>query len=134
MLLLNEFPLAPSAPLVPTQLSAAMACGYILWLLQRSKALPWITQHTAGINALIRAVLSAAATLGITFTWQPSDHALIIGNLTAHTILHGLWHWFSQYAAAHGFEKLLFIVPTQNGQTVTSVASVTRPAEVPVSA
>ena len=105
--------LSPSAPLVPTQLSAAMACGYILFLLQKSKAVPWVTAHTAGINAAIRAVLSAAATLGITFQWLPADHALVIGNLSAAVILHGLWHWFSQYAAAQGFEKLLYVVPGQ---------------------
>jgi hypothetical protein len=105
--------LAPSAPLVPTQLSAAMACAYVLWLMQKTKALPWITRHTTGINAAVRAVLSAIATLGITIQWVPNAKQLIIGNLSMVGILYGLWHWFTQYAVAHGFEKLLYVIPGQ---------------------
>jgi hypothetical protein len=110
-MLLDTNTLTPAAPVVPTELSAAVACGYILWLMQRAKSLPWITQHTAAVNAIVRAVISGAATLGITFQWNSSAHSLTIENLTSTVIVHGLWHWFWQYAAAHGFEKLLSITP-----------------------
>ena len=98
---------APNAPIIPTQISASMACAYVLFLLQKLKSVPWVTTQTARINAIVRLVLSGIATLGVTIAWQGDAHQLVVGNLYASTILMGLWHWFTQYATAHGFEKLL---------------------------
>src|SRR5216684_1943631 len=104
----------PSSAVVPTQISAAMACGYILWLLQKAQSVPWVNQYTVKLNAFIRIVASGAATLGVTFAWSSSQHQLVIGNLTAGAVMMGLWHWFTQYAATHGFEKILNVAATNN--------------------
>lgn len=97
----------PDAAVVPTQISAAMVCGYLLYLLQKLKSVPWMSVQTEKLNAIIRVVLSGVATLGITIAWNGDAHQLVIGNLYATTILAGFWHWFTQYAATHGFEKIL---------------------------
>ena len=102
----------PASAVVPTQISAAMACGYILWLLQKAQNLPWVSQTTVKLNALIRLVAAGASTIGISIAWQGDTHQLVIGNLTAAVILHGLWHVFTQYAATHGFEKILNVIPS----------------------
>src|SRR5580698_1749621 len=124
----------PSSAVVPTQLSAAMACGYILWLLQKAQSIPWISQVTVKLNALIRLVAAVASTIGISIAWQKDTHSLIIGNLTAGVIMSGLWHVFTQYAASHGFEKVLNVLPSTSvakGQTST-VVPITKPAEAKV--
>lgn len=102
----------PSSAVVPTQISAAMACGYILWLLQKAQTVPWVSQTTVRLNALIRLIAASASTIGISIAWEPTNHQLIIGNLTLAVILHGLWHVFTQYAATHGFEKILNVIPS----------------------
>lgn len=105
---------APASAVVPTQLSAAMACGYVLWLLQKAQSVPWVNQYTVKLNALLRLFASGAATLGVSVAWSSAQHQLIIGNLTLGVVSAGLWHWFTQYAATHGFEKILNVASTSN--------------------
>jgi len=102
----------PGAAVVPTQLSAAMACGYILWLLQKAKSIPWVSQATTKLNIVLRLIASGASTIGISIAWQGDNHQLIIGNLTAGVIMAGLWHLAVQYASTHGFEKIMNILPS----------------------
>lgn len=102
----------PSSAVVPTQISAAMACGYVLWLLQKAQNLPWVSQTTVKLNAMIRLAAAFGSTIGISIAWSGSTHTLVIGNLTAAVALHGLWHVFTQYAATHGFEKILNVIPS----------------------
>lgn len=116
----------PSSAVVPTQISAAMAAGYILWLLQKAQNLPWVSQTTTKLNFILRLIAAGGATLGISIAWQPDAHQLVIGNLTFAVVLHGLWHWFTQYAATHGFEKILNVIPS------TAVASGSTAEVVPV--
>lgn len=90
-----------------TQVTAAAASAYLMNLLQKWEKVPWITQHTAGINHAVRALLALAATVGIGWQWNSADHTLTITGLTLSTIIVGLWHWFSQFAVTHGFGQLL---------------------------
>ena len=90
-----------TASILTSQVAAAAACSYILNLLQRWRQVPWVTTHTAGINMTIRALLAGAATIGISWQWNSADHSLLITGLGLTTIIHGMWHWFSQYAFTH---------------------------------
>lgn len=111
-MLLEAGTVGPSSAVVPTQISAAMASGYILWLLQKSQTIPWVSQTTVKLNAVIRLIVATGSTLGISIAWEPTNHQLIIGNLTLAVVAHGLWHVFTQYAATHGFEKILNVIPS----------------------
>lgn len=104
-----------------TQVTSGAAMAYLLRLIQKWEKLPWITQHTGGITVTFRLILSAAATLGITWQWSASEHGhiLAIAFPTAGALLHGLWLWFGQYAMQHGWGQLF------NVGTVSSI-------EVPV--
>ena len=112
MMLLEAGTVGPASAVVPTQISAAMASGYILWMLQKSQGIPWVSQTTVKLNALIRLIVSGVSTIGISIAWEPTNHQLIIGNLTLAVVAHGLWHVFTQYAATHGFEKILNVIPS----------------------
>lgn len=90
--------------LLTSQIAAAAACSYLLNLLQKWSKTPWITEHTTLLNGMVRAVLAFAATVGIGWAWTSTGdngHALTITIPSAMVLLHGLWHWFSQYALTH---------------------------------
>lgn len=92
--------------ILATQLTAAAVSAYLMRLIQKWAKLPWITEHTAGINAAFRAVVSLAATLGISFTWDGTAHTLLISGLTFSTIAIGLWHWLGQFSFTHMAAKV----------------------------
>lgn len=122
----------PSSAIVPTQLSAAVACGYLMWLLQKAQSIPWISQATTRLNVIMRLIASGVSTVGISIAWQPANHTLVIGNLTLGVVVIGLYHLAVQYATTHGFEKLMNIVPSTAvaGGDTGSVVPTTKPAPV----
>jgi lipoprotein signal peptidase len=90
--------------LLSSQLGGAAACAYLLNLLQKWSKTPWITEHTAGINRVVRAALALATTVGIGWAWSSTadnSHILMITIPPALSIMHGVWHWFTQYAFTH---------------------------------
>lgn len=101
----------PTDPLL-SSLTAAAACSFILKLMQRAKSVPWVTEHTEGINIGLRAGFSFLATLGISHAWNPATGGggTLMFQIPPFTIvLIGLWHWFGQFAIQHGFGKILDI-------------------------
>lgn len=107
-----------------TQVTAGAASAYIMQLLQRWKKIPWITEHSHGVVVLVRVIMSAAVTLGISWTWSPAannGHVLAIAIPSLAGIVHGAWNWFGQYSLQHGWSQLL---------SVGTVKSIQEPVEV----
>jgi hypothetical protein len=103
--------MTPTDPILAT-VTAGAGCAYFMQLLQKAKSVPWITDHTQGINVALRAVLSLVATLGISHAWTPATggggaFTLVFPPLSVIAV--GLWHWFGQFAVMHGFGQLLGI-------------------------
>jgi hypothetical protein len=124
--------IGPSSAIVPTQLSAAVACGYLMWMLQKAQSIPWISQATTRLNVILRLIASSASTIGISIAWRGDTHQLIIGGLTAGAIAAFLYHLAVQYATTHGFEKLMNIIPSTavaQGET-GAVVPTTKPAPI----
>lgn len=94
-----------------TEIGAAAVSAYLIQLAQRWSKLPWITEHTQAINFYARLVTSGASALGVGWVWgdlgTSGGHTLTISIPPAAIILHGLWHWFTQYAVQHGWGNLL---------------------------
>lgn len=94
-----------TSSLLASQIGAGAASAYIINLLQAWKRTPWISAHTAGVNIVLRSGLTLAATLGISWQWSAAPvadtHILAIMIPSGTVLLHGLWHWFNQYAIAH---------------------------------
>lgn len=108
--------------LLTSQIAGAALCSYILNLLQRWKQVPWISSHTTMINTIVRATLALGTTLGISQAWTPADAGggvLMITIPPLTVILHGLWHWFSQYALTHLAGSAL--EKTKNVETPSSI-------------
>lgn len=107
-----------------TQVTAGAASAYLMRLLQKWNRTPWITDHSHGIIVLVRVIMSAAVTLGISWTWSPAadnGHVLAIAIPSLAGIIHGAWNWFGQYALQHGWGQIL---------NVGNVTSISTPVEV----
>jgi len=99
-----------AANLLSTQIGAAAVCAYAIQLAQKWSKLPWITEHTQGINTAMRIVTSGIAAMGITWAWSPGTdggHVLTIAIPSGAVLLTYFWHWFVQYAIQHGWGNLL---------------------------
>lgn len=91
----------PATSVVATQFGGAAACAYLLNIIQQWNKVPWITEHTQGINRIVRAVLALVATIGISWAWSSGvagSHILQITIPSGHDLIFGAWHWFTQYA------------------------------------
>jgi len=109
-----------------TQIGAAAVCAYAIQFLQRWSKIPWITEHTAGINTAARIVTSGIAALGVSWAWgdlSGGGHSLTIAIPSGATILYGLWHWFQQYAVQHGWGNLLSVPITAKAESTDSSSS-----------
>lgn len=103
--------MTPTDPLLTT-ITAGAGCAFILQVLQKAKNIPWITEHTHGINIAMKAMLSFFSTLGISHAWSPAaagGGVLTFDIPAASVLLIGIWHWFGQFAIMHGFGQLLGI-------------------------
>jgi hypothetical protein len=89
------------------QFVAGAALEYLLHLLEKSTKIKWISEHTPHITLAARALMSAGATIGITWHYVASSGQLVIGGLTLWGIFMGLIHWFNQFAIQHGFGGLI---------------------------
>jgi hypothetical protein len=82
---------------VVTQATVGLICS---WLLARLKAvawIPWINQHSAGINHTILLATSAAGAVGVHAAWSASQHSLTITGLDLAAIGASLWIWTKQW-------------------------------------
>lgn len=81
--------------------------AYVIKFLQGSKYFPWISAEAHKITLAVQALLSLGTSLGISSSWDPAAHSLLISGLSLATIFHGLIGWLSQFAIQHGFTNLI---------------------------
>lgn len=93
---------------ITSQLAGAALLAYLLQWVKSSKWVPWITDHTKGINYALTGLLSLAATIGIHYQFDATAGVLTIGGLHASSILAGLWEWVKQWAFQQGAADLIF--------------------------
>lgn len=57
---------------------------------------PWLTHQTDRANRAAGVVLAIAAGLGVSYSWDPSHHALLISGLDPHLLWAGARSWALQ--------------------------------------
>jgi len=87
-----------SNEMISSQLGGAVLLAYVLQWAKSSKLVPWISEHTKGINYVITGLLALVAAVGIHYQFDATSGTLTIGGLTAGSITHGLWEWCKQWA------------------------------------
>lgn len=97
-----------SGELVTSQLAGAALLAYLLQWLKATRLVPFISEHTKGINRALTGIMSLAASIGIHYNFDSTAGILTIGGLHAGSILHGLWAWAQQWAFQQGAADMIF--------------------------
>ena len=82
---------------VVTQATVGLIASWVLARLKAVAWIPWINQHSAGINHAILLATSAAGALGVHLAWTASSHSLTITGLDAAAIGTSFWLWAKQW-------------------------------------
>ena len=115
--------------LVGSQLASAALLAYLLQWVKNSNLVPWVSEHTKGINRAITGVLSLIAAIGVHYTFDSATGVLTIGGLTAGSIVSGLWSWISQWAFQQGASDMIFTKTTAEAVKVGEVEKPTGAVE-----
>lgn len=99
---------ADAGQMLGSQLASAALLAYLLKWAQRSNLVPWISEHTRGINRALTGVLSLLAAVGVGYHFDSAAGALTITGLHASTIVAGLWAWAKQWAFQQGASDMIF--------------------------
>ena len=80
-------------------MGSAIGVFLIQWL-KNQKWFPWAqATGTKTANRIVGLVMSLFAATGIGHVWDPTNHTLMLTNLTVVGIATALWHWFQQFLA-----------------------------------
>lgn len=94
--------------LVSSQLAGAALLAYLLSWAKSSNLIPWVTDHTKGINYFLTGLSSLIMAVGIHYQFDATAGVLTIGGLHAAPILHGLWEWAKQWAFQQSASDVIF--------------------------
>lgn len=86
-----------------SQLTSAAMVVYGLEAIKKMEAVAFITDKTKGLNRLLGALGALLAAVGIHFAFdttaaEAGTYVITITGLTTASVLHGVWHWASQWA------------------------------------
>ncbi len=100
------------AELVSSQLASGALLAYALQWAKNSKLVPFITEHTVGVNRTLTGLMAFIAAIGIHYTFDADAGVLVIGGLHTQSLLHGFWAWISQWAFQQGASDMIFTKTT----------------------
>ncbi len=103
---------------IGSQLSAALLVAYVLQWAKQSNVVPWISEHTKGLNRVLTGLTSLVAAVGISYTFDASTGVLTIGGLHASALATGAWTWVQQWALQQGAADMILTKATARGDTV----------------
>lgn len=123
-----QTPEMPSNEILSTFTASAMVVSVIQWL-KNTKLVPFINQHSAGMNRTLSWLAAFFSGLGIHYHYDATAGALTITGLTAGVILHTGWdatqQYFAQWLIYRGIVKgpAADVAAVAEGVPVTPVAS-----------
>ena len=83
-------------PVMSTITAGGMAVAVIQWL-KETKWLPFINEHSAGINRLVAAIAACISAIGLHWAFDASEGVLTITGLHWANIGHSAWDVFKSY-------------------------------------
>lgn len=97
-----------TSQMISSQLAGAALLAYLLQWIKSTKLLPWVSEHTKGINYALTGVMSLVAAVGIHYQFDSTSGVLTISGLHTSSVLHGLWEWLKQWAFQQGAADMIF--------------------------
>lgn len=111
-----------------SQLAMAALLAYLLKWVQRSEWVPWISEHTRGLNRVLTGLMSLVATIGISYSFDTTTGVLTISGLHLSSIAAGLFEWVKQWAFQQAASD---IVITRSIAQDVQTGDVNRPTGAP---
>jgi len=81
-----------------TQITASAVAVFVIQLMKRWSALPWITHWTPRVNRVVAIASSFLTAIGVHIAYSSVEHTVVISGLTLTGILGMLWVWVKQFA------------------------------------
>jgi hypothetical protein len=81
-----------------TQITAGAMAVFVIQLMKRWSALPWISQWTPKMNRAVAIGSSFLTAIGVHVAYSSVEHTLLISGLTLTGMLGMLWVWVKQFA------------------------------------
>ena len=104
---LELFQAAQNQPITPataealhfgTQFGSGAVAVFIIQLLKKWSALPWISHWTPRVNRAVAIVSSFLTAIGVHVAYSSVEHTLLISGLSLTGILGMIWVWGKQFA------------------------------------
>lgn len=108
------------ANVLGTQITISGIIVAAIQYMKRSKYFPWFTKEKVYVVRGFSAVASFIAALGVHYTWNASNHSLLLTGLDLTTMLAAAWIATKQFV----FTELTWqtVKPTSNPAVVEAVA------------
>lgn len=90
-----------SENVLATQLTLGTIGAGLLAYLKSAKWTPWFNKHSAKINHAWLVATSAIGALGVHYTWDATNHSLVISGLSLVTLGHAAWEWSKQWTVQY---------------------------------
>lgn len=115
---------------IAQQVPLALLLVFVQNWLRNQPWFPILTQDKtrlqSRLNHIFAIVASGAATVGVHFTLNATQHQLIIDWPTTTVFLTGLWHWITQYLLAKtSYHALADKLPTASTSSTSSTSTST---------
>ena len=81
-----------------TQITAGAVAVFVIQLMKRWSALPWISHITPKMNRAVAIVSSFLTAVGVHVAYSSVEHTLLISGLTLTGIFGMMWVWVKQFA------------------------------------
>jgi hypothetical protein len=105
------------------QLVISAMIAWLLNLVKRAEAIPWITHETERLNTITAVIVSGLAAAGIHFRFEGEAGVLTISGLTLAGIIHALWEWAKAYILQEYVSKTAFRSRADSPAGATSPAA-----------
>jgi len=89
--------MAADANVVMTHLTSSGITVFALQWLKNSKYFPWITDEKTRLLRILSGLAAAGTAVGISATWNGTNHELVIGGLTLTAVMAAVWAWAKQF-------------------------------------
>ncbi len=76
--------------------STLLVIGTLQWL-KKAKWFPLLKEGQRYLTRAVSVIAALCVSVGIHYTWNPTDHSLLITGLSLYTIVDGAFHWGAQY-------------------------------------
>lgn len=115
-----------STSILVSQITLGAVSSWLLQVLKKASWFPILQEDSEKfIKVLWSIITSACAITGLSYTYDPTAHTLLITNFSFALVLHAGWSWLTQFVMQEGWYQVAF-----KPKAIASAVAVAMPAPV----